>query len=91
MKTAKRGIQLKYVMALSILATVLSVAALAHTTLSTMALTDDNATTFKIRQYQYLKIKFCYERDIKPCTSQELSTWNKAHTDDIFNLNLSSY
>jgi hypothetical protein len=69
----------------------LSLGVFVYMTLAVKALVDDDARTFTIRQYQYLKLKFCYDHDIKPCTSKGLDAWNKNHSEDRFELNLSAY
>lgn len=81
----------KLAVILSSTAIMVSAAAIAHTTLSVNGLVKDDALQFKIRQFQYMKIKFCFEHDIKPCTNLSLDRWNRTHPDNKFNLNIEQY
>ncbi|MGO3701839.1 MAG: hypothetical protein ACTJG2_01450 [Candidatus Saccharimonadales bacterium] len=37
------------------------------------------------RAIDTLELKYCYERDIKPCNDTEINKWNDEHPDDQFN------
>lgn len=43
-----------------------------------------SAIEVQFSKYNYSRLAFCYERDIKPCNDDVLIDWNEAHPKDTF-------
>lgn len=73
---------------INLIVAVLALMALAISvfTLARLQSYDANSTTRQLQTSANIaRVSFCHDRQIIPCTDDNLTKWNSTHTDDTFN------